>query len=368
MPFKEPGTQELLERVDRRTLTSRAADAAQARRDRADARHAGDVAHRDRHLATSAPCWTTCCRTCAQATCSCCAPPSRPARPSSWPATWRSSAASASARTSSSRTCPSGSPPTTSSRRSPRCRASSAASARPPASARPQLFEPLGRADRADHAGAGRAGEDLDQHPPLREVRAAEPADDGLRAYGANVFDVIELINRDYPRGGIADAGADRRHLPAQGLRVLRGALERARACCWPSRACTRRVPLFLVEGIKRRLGGSLRERRVAVLGLAFKARHRRPARLAVAQADPAARARAGRRRGRTTRVVATPTEPFEDAVSGADVVVVATNHSEYSTPDALPRSPSSHGGRLPGGRPVERARRRPGVRAVTRP
>ena len=31
-------------------------------------------------------------------------------------------------------------------------------------------------------------------------------------------------------------------------------------------------VPLFLVDGVKRRLGGSLRERRVAVLGLAFKA------------------------------------------------------------------------------------------------
>ena len=30
-------------------------------------------------------------------------------------------------------------------------------------------------------------------------------------------------------------------------------------------------VPLFLVDGVKRRLGGSLRERKVAVLGLAFK-------------------------------------------------------------------------------------------------
>src|SRR5438128_7613157 len=31
-------------------------------------------------------------------------------------------------------------------------------------------------------------------------------------------------------------------------------------------------VPLFLVDGVKRRLGGSLRERKFAVLGLAFKA------------------------------------------------------------------------------------------------
>jgi UDP-N-acetyl-D-mannosaminuronic acid dehydrogenase len=33
---------------------------------------------------------------------------------------------------------------------------------------------------------------------------------------------------------------------------------------------------------------------------------------------------------------VATPTSGFEEAVSGADVVIVATNHSAYSTPEAL--------------------------------
>ena len=43
--------------------------------------------------------------------------------------------------------------------------------------------------------------------------------------YGANVFEVIDLINRDYPRGGMALPGLHRRHLPAQGLRLLRGAL-----------------------------------------------------------------------------------------------------------------------------------------------
>ena len=58
--------------------------------------------------------------------------------------------------------------------------------------------------------------------------------------YGANVFEVIDLINRDYPRGGIAQPGLHGRHLPAQGLRVQRGALERARACCSRSRASTR--------------------------------------------------------------------------------------------------------------------------------
>ena len=38
------------------------------------------------------------------------------------------------------------------------------------------------RRDRPDHAGAGRAGEDLDQHPALHAVRPAQPADDGGRA------------------------------------------------------------------------------------------------------------------------------------------------------------------------------------------
>ena len=34
--------------------------------------------------------------------------------------------------------------------------------------------------------------------------------------------------------------------------------------------------------------------------------------------------------------VVSTPTASFEDAVAGADVVIVATNHSAYSSPAAL--------------------------------
>ena len=60
--------------------------------------------------------------------------------------------------------------------------------------------------DRADRPGPGRAGQDLDQHP-AHPVRAAQPADDGAEQYGANVFEVIDLINHDYPRGGIAAPG-----------------------------------------------------------------------------------------------------------------------------------------------------------------
>jgi UDP-N-acetyl-D-mannosaminuronic acid dehydrogenase len=152
--------------------------------------------------------------------------------------------------------------------------------------------------------------------------------------YGANVFDVIELINRDYPRGGMAQPGLtagtclrkdfafseERSSAPGMLLAVSR---------------VHETVPLFLVDGIKRRLGGSLRERRAAVLGLAFKRdtdderdslAHKLIRMLERELADVAVH----------DPVVATPTSSFEEAVTGADVVIVATNHSEYSSPEAL--------------------------------
>jgi UDP-N-acetyl-D-mannosaminuronic acid dehydrogenase len=151
--------------------------------------------------------------------------------------------------------------------------------------------------------------------------------------YGANVFEVIDLINRDYPRGGIAQPGftggtclrkdfafsEERSNAPGMLLAVSR---------------VNESVPLFLVEGAKRRLG-DLRERKVAVLGLAFKGdtdderdslSHKLIRLLERELADVAVH----------DPVVATPTSSFEEAVAGADVVVVATNHSEYSTPEAL--------------------------------
>ena len=87
--------------------------------------------------------------------------------------------------------------------------------------------------------------------------------------YDANVFEVIDLINHDYPRGGIAMPGLtagtclrkdfvfseERSNAPGMLLAVSR---------------VHEAVPLFLVEGIKRRLG-SLSSRKVAVLGLTFK-------------------------------------------------------------------------------------------------
>src|SRR4051795_8447315 len=87
--------------------------------------------------------------------------------------------------------------------------------------------------------------------------------------HGANVFDVIELINRDYARGGIAMPGLtggtclrkdfafseERSNAPGMLMSVSR---------------VNESIPYFLVEGMKRRFG-SLRGRRVAVLGLTFK-------------------------------------------------------------------------------------------------
>jgi UDP-N-acetyl-D-mannosaminuronic acid dehydrogenase len=144
--------------------------------------------------------------------------------------------------------------------------------------------------------------------------------------HGANVFKVIDLINRDYPRGGIAMPGLtagmclrkdfafseERSNAPGMLLAVSR---------------VNESVPLFLVEGVSRRLG-SLAHRKVAVLGLAFKAdtdderdslAHKLIRLLERELADVSVH----------DPHVSTPTASFEDAVEDAEVVIVATNHSE---------------------------------------
>jgi UDP-N-acetyl-D-mannosaminuronic acid dehydrogenase len=151
--------------------------------------------------------------------------------------------------------------------------------------------------------------------------------------YDANVFEVIDLINHDYPRGGIAMPGMtagtclrkdfafseERSYAPGMLLAVSR---------------VNEGVPLFLVEGVKRRMG-SLASQKVAVLGLTFKRdtddeRDSLSPKLIrllereladVAVCDPNA---------------ATPTQPLADAVRDADVVIVATNHSEFERPETL--------------------------------
>ena len=151
--------------------------------------------------------------------------------------------------------------------------------------------------------------------------------------YGANVFDVIDLINRDYPRGGIAQPGMT----AGTCLRKDFAFSEERSAAPGMLLAVSRvneSVPLFLVEGIKRRIG-SLSSRKVAVLGLTFKRdtddeRDSLSPKLIrllereladVAVCDPHAHS---------------PTQPLDQAVKDADIVIVATNHSEFEGREAL--------------------------------
>jgi UDP-N-acetyl-D-mannosaminuronic acid dehydrogenase len=171
--------------------------------------------------------------------------------------------------------------------------------------------------------------------------------------YGANVFEVIDLVNRDYPRGGLAQPGLtagtclrkdfafseERSNAPGMLLAVSR---------------VNESVPLFLVEGVKRRLsprgeGGAgatpddpetaslsaLAGSKVAVLGLAFKAdtdderdslAHKLIRLLERELVDVVAH----------DPHVATPTASFEEAVQDAEVVFVAANHHEFCDPAAL--------------------------------
>jgi UDP-N-acetyl-D-mannosaminuronic acid dehydrogenase len=151
--------------------------------------------------------------------------------------------------------------------------------------------------------------------------------------HDANVFEVIDLINRDYPRGGIALPGLtagsclrkdfvfseERSNAPGMLLAVSR---------------VNESVPLFLIEGIRKRVG-TLADKKVAVLGLAFKRdtdderdslAHKLVRMLERELADVAVH----------DPHVIEPTQSFEEAILDSDVVVVATNHSDYSRPEAL--------------------------------
>ena len=136
-------------------------------------------------------------------------------------------------------------------------------------------------------------------------------------------FEVIDLINHDYPRGGMKAPGLtagtclrkdfafseERSNAPGMLLAVSR---------------VNESVPRFLVEGVKRRIG-SLQGRKVAVLGLAFKAgtdderdslSHKLIRLLERELADVAVH----------DPVVETPTQPFEDAVvdkASSDAILV---------------------------------------------
>jgi UDP-N-acetyl-D-mannosaminuronic acid dehydrogenase len=156
--------------------------------------------------------------------------------------------------------------------------------------------------------------------------------------YGANVFEVIELINRDYPRGGIASPGFtagsclrkdfafSEERSPAPGMLL---AVSRVHET----------VPRFLVEGLKRRLGGSLRDRKVAVLGLTFK-RGSDDERDSLSFKLIRLLERELAQVARHDPHVSDGSEPLESALQDADAVIVATNHREFERlPHALAAS-----------------------------
>ncbi|MFA4927996.1 MAG: nucleotide sugar dehydrogenase [Patulibacter sp.] len=155
--------------------------------------------------------------------------------------------------------------------------------------------------------------------------------------FGANVFDVIELINQDYPRGGMKLPGMtagtclrkdftfseERSSAPGMLLAVSR---------------VHESVPLFLVDGVRRRLPEtSFRGRKIAVLGLAFKSD--------TDDERDSLSFKLIRLLERDLALVAAhdPHSPsstltLEEAVSGADAVILATNHSTWQNPATLER------------------------------
>src|SRR3954466_15814217 len=154
--------------------------------------------------------------------------------------------------------------------------------------------------------------------------------------FGANVFEVIDLINHEYPRGGIASLGLtagtclrkdftfseERSSAPGMLLAVSR---------------VHETVPLFLVEGMKRRLGGTLRDCKVAVLGLTFK-RDSDDIRDSLAAKLIRLLERELAHVARHDPHVPAQSEPLETALADAAAVVIATNHSEFD--GLLPRVP----------------------------
>lgn len=150
---------------------------------------------------------------------------------------------------------------------------------------------------------------------------------------GANVFEVIDLINRDYPRGGMPKPGMTAGSCLRKDFTFSEESSSAPSMLLAASRA-NETVPYFLVDGAKRRLG-DLAKRKVAVLGLAFKRNsddmrdslsHKLVRLLERELADVATH----------DPLVSTATDSLEEAVMDADVVIVAVNHDEFCQPKVM--------------------------------
>jgi UDP-N-acetyl-D-mannosaminuronic acid dehydrogenase len=144
--------------------------------------------------------------------------------------------------------------------------------------------------------------------------------------HGANAFDVIELINHDYPRGGMKAPG-----LTAGTCLRKDFAFSEERSNSPGMLLAASRVhesmPVFLVEGLKRRLGGSLRDCKVSVLGLTFK-RDSDDMRDSLSSKLIRLLERELAHVSRHDPFVTS--DPLEEALANPQAVIVATNHSAF--------------------------------------
>jgi len=151
--------------------------------------------------------------------------------------------------------------------------------------------------------------------------------------YGANVFEVIELINRDYPRGGILQPGLTAGPCLGKDFSFIEEQPLSANFFLdvWKIHET---LPLFLIETAKKYIG-SLQGCKVAVLGLSYKAesddtrnslsvkliRYLERELAEVDVHDP---------------YVQNPPRPLERVLEDAKLIIVAINHQVYGGYDFL--------------------------------